>query len=143
LSGYELITRIQQSGSVYVTLKTISGKNGILILLTLCSATLVWLAYEMSIERAHVWGSLVKAAFDCYLPDLAKRLGYKLPTTGADQRRFWIAVSRRAIYNRPFRPEDWPGANEEKDSTISGKGQEGIVDEARRDSNEAETAEFE
>jgi len=77
-------------------------------LFALCAAVLGWLAYEFSIERIYEWGGLVKAAFDCYLPDLAKRLGYRLPLIADDQRRFWIAVSRRAIYHRPLKPEEWP-----------------------------------
>jgi hypothetical protein len=67
-----------------------------------------WVVYELSIERIYAWGSLVKAAFDCYLPELAETLGYKLPLDGARQRAFWVAVSRRAIYNRPLNPRSGP-----------------------------------
>lgn len=42
---------------------------------------------------------------DCYLPALAKQLGYKLPDDPAVQGEFWEAVSRRAIYNQTFPPE--------------------------------------
>jgi hypothetical protein len=81
-------------------------------LFALCAALLGWLSYELSIERIHEWGSLVKAAFDCVLPDLAKRLGYKLPSTGDAQRRFWVAIGRRAIYHQPLKPEEWPRADD-------------------------------
>ena len=74
--------------------------------------TFAWLVYELSIERIYAWGSLVKAAFDCYLPELANKLGYKLPPDGVGQRALWVAVSRRAIYHRPFSPEQWPRADE-------------------------------
>lgn len=63
------------------------------ILFAVGAALLGWLSYEISIERIEEWGGLVKAAFDCYLPDLARKLGYKLPLTGDDQKRFWTAVS--------------------------------------------------
>jgi len=33
------------------------------------AALLAWLTYQFSIEKIYEWGSLVKAAFDCYLPD--------------------------------------------------------------------------
>ncbi|WGJ15912.1 hypothetical protein QEV83_06570 [Methylocapsa sp. D3K7] len=81
-------------------------------LIALCAALLANAAYKFSIERIDEWGALVKAAFDCYLPDLAKKLGYKLPLNGDDQRRFWTAMSRRAIYHRSFRPESWPRADD-------------------------------
>jgi len=38
-------------------------------LFALCAALLAWLTYQFSIEKIYEWGSLVKAAFDCYLPD--------------------------------------------------------------------------
>ena len=38
--------------------------------------------YELSVERIYIWGAFVKAAFDCYLPALAKKLGYELPEKG-------------------------------------------------------------
>ncbi len=77
-----------------------------------CAASLAWLTYQFSIEKIYEWGSLVKAAFDCYLPDLAKRLGYELPLTGDDQKKFWISISRRAIFHRAIEPEEWPHVND-------------------------------
>jgi hypothetical protein len=66
------------------------------------------IAYGVSIERACAWGVFVKVAFDCYLPALAKQLGFRLPAGRADQKRFWTAVSRRVIYHQTFDPQDWP-----------------------------------
>ena len=93
-----------------------------------------WLAYEFSIDRICEWGNLVKAAFDCYLPDLGKRLGYKLPLTGDEQRRFWIAVSCRAIYHRPLSPEEWPRADDSDQGLVhnksnSAKGRDNVSEE--------------
>lgn len=72
----------------------------------LCAALLAWLTYQFSIEKIYEWGSLVKAAFDCYLPDLAKRLGYELPLTGDDQKKFWISISRRASFIELLSPKN-------------------------------------
>jgi hypothetical protein len=71
------------------------------------AAVLARMAYNLSIERVHTWGNLVRAAFDCFLPALATRLGYKLPMSGEEQRRFWIAVSQRVGFHYPLKPEDW------------------------------------
>jgi hypothetical protein len=65
------------------------------------------LAYLFAVELAQNWGDQVKAAFDCYLPDLAKKLGFKLPETGERRVLFWRAVSEQAIYWRPLQPEQW------------------------------------
>jgi hypothetical protein len=69
------------------------------------------LAYQLSIERIHSWGRLVRAAFDCYLPALAKRLGYELPKTADGQRKFWTEVSQRVIYHRVLKSEQWVQAS--------------------------------
>ncbi len=106
-------------------------------LFALCAAIFGRLVYEVSIERIYAWGELVKAAFDCYLPDLAKKLGYKLPVTGDDQKRFWIAISSRSIFHRSFEPADWPrGDNSKqcsKDNKISAKGQEDVSEEENKE----------
>ena len=68
------------------------------------------LAYIFSIHLAYAWGDLVKAAFDCFLPDLAKKLGYELPKTGHERLSFWTGVSEQSIYWRPLTPEDWTAA---------------------------------
>jgi hypothetical protein len=61
------------------------------------------MSYNFSIQRIYAWGDLVKAAFDCFLPALAERLGYELPESTAEQRAFWVDVSRRAIFHFPLR----------------------------------------
>lgn len=69
-----------------------------------------WLAYEGAIDRARAWGETVKSAFDLYLPALARKLGYELPTTGGERRRFWSAVNSSFVYQKPMNPEDWKPA---------------------------------
>jgi hypothetical protein len=59
------------------------------------------LAYEGAIERAATWGDLVKASFDLYLPELASKLGYKLPAKDAERRRLWDALNNSFLYNQP------------------------------------------
>jgi hypothetical protein len=91
------------------------------------AAVVVRVAYELSVERVHSWGIFVKAAFDCYLPALASRLGYRLPTTREAQQNFWTAVSRRAIYHRQLNPEEWPRAdkNHEDEDRVDGQNEDG------------------
>lgn len=78
-------------------------------------------AYLLSLERIYSWGCLVKAGFDCYLPALAQKLGHSLPITSADQKRFWVDVSRRAIYHQPLIAEAWPRARVENACEPPGK----------------------
>src|SRR5215469_1806994 len=53
------------------------------------------------------WGDLAKSAFDCYLPSLANQLGYLLPKTGNERRRFWTEFSQLVLYGTEFKPSDW------------------------------------
>jgi hypothetical protein len=46
---------------------------------------LSYLFYRWAVSRVPAWGELVMTAFDCYLPQLAKQLGYELPSTSADR----------------------------------------------------------
>lgn len=81
--------------------------NGISLLSAIAAVIVCRLAYLFSLEQVYPWGDLVKAAFDCYLPDLAKKLGFELPDTLERRREFWVAVSEQAIYWRRMKPEDW------------------------------------
>ncbi len=81
--------------------------NGINLLVAIVAAVICRLAYLFAIELVYPWGDLVKAAFDCYLPDLAKKMGFDLPETGDKRKEFWIAVSRQAIYWDALKPEEW------------------------------------
>jgi len=68
------------------------------------------LAYVGAIERARAWGDLVKSAFDLYLPELASKLGYELPPSAFQRKRFWDAVTSSFLYQEPIRPEEWQTA---------------------------------
>lgn len=66
-------------------------------------------AYRLSIGQAQIWGNVVKAAFDCYLPALATQLGHELPARLDERRAFWTAVGQQVVYHQPIKPEDWRG----------------------------------
>ena len=69
-----------------------------------------WGFYRWTVLQAKAWGELVRTAFDCYLPDLAKKLGYALPQQGQRQRDFWGDIAGQAVYGDPFEPSSWPRA---------------------------------
>jgi hypothetical protein len=125
---------------VIYTCKTMLGYNFVVenwYLLGMCafvSAVIAWMSYNLSVEKAYAWGTLVKAAFDCYLPALAEKLGYSLPLKGEDQKQFWTAISRRAAYHRELKPEDWPRLDALKSIQCNKK----IVSGERADDNEIE-----
>ena len=116
-------------------LRTLFATQQLAFLMAIAGAVVVaWVAYELSIERVRWWGGLVNVAFDCYLPSLAKKLGYKLPPNGKTQREFWEAVSRRAIYHRELEPSEWPRA----DATDNGGGKR--INNEKNDENESHDA---
>lgn len=67
---------------------------------TIGAAVICRAAYAFSIELIYAWGDLVKAAFDCYLPDLAKKLELDLPGGADARKKLWTALSEQAIYWR-------------------------------------------
>jgi hypothetical protein len=75
---------------------------------------IVYFAYKLSLERVYVWGDWVKASFDCYLPDLAKRLALALPAKNDEQMELWKSVSRRASLHHPFSSEKWAAPADQK-----------------------------
>ena len=108
------------------------------IVFAFCAAVFARVVYEASLERVYAWGDLVKAAFDCFLPELAIKLGYKLPVKGAEQKKFWVAVSRRSIFHKPFAPEDWPPADDPKPCD-SGRNVQSNSKEREQKASEKET----
>jgi len=57
-------------------------------------------SYICAVGRVVAWGDLVKSAFDCFLPQLAKQLGYALPAAESKRKTFWGAVSRQMIFGK-------------------------------------------
>ncbi len=76
--------------------------NGVNLLVAIAAAIVCRLAYLFAVELVYPWGDLVKAAFDCYLPDLAKKMGFDLPAAGERRVAIWRAVSEQAIYWTPL-----------------------------------------
>jgi hypothetical protein len=70
------------------------------------------LAYRRATARALAWGTLVKSAFDCYLPALIKQLGYTLPGDDAERREFWGELNALLLYERPMTAKRWLFAND-------------------------------
>jgi hypothetical protein len=69
-------------------------------------------AYVWSIGRVTDWGNLVKTSFDCYLPALAKQLGYVLPSSEADREQFWRDVGQLTLYHQKMQSGKWELAND-------------------------------
>ncbi len=66
---------------------------------TLIATACSYLMYRLGVDRVPSWGSLVKGAFDCFLPKLASQMGYKIDT---DRSSFWLAVSQQLRYWNPI-----------------------------------------
>jgi hypothetical protein len=61
-------------------------------------------AYRAAISLVPDWGDQVKSAFDCYLPALAKQMGYNMPIAPSSRRRIWEDLSGHLLYGDPFDP---------------------------------------
>jgi hypothetical protein len=92
--------------------------NFYFLIATLAAGAISFLAYRLSIDRVYSWGHSVKACFDCYLAELARKLGYELPKSGDEQRKFWIQVSQRVLYHLPLKPENWVQISPEKQLSV-------------------------
>ena len=66
-----------------------------------------WLVYRGAISRARVWGEFVKSAFDVFLPDLASKLGYRLPKSWVRKKEFWRAITTMYLDLNPRDLERW------------------------------------
>jgi hypothetical protein len=62
-------------------------------------------AYALAVSSAMIWGDVVKAAFDLYLPTLAQQLGYKYPATGSERAAFWEAFTGQFQFHDAITPE--------------------------------------
>ena len=62
--------------------------------------------YYCAVQLIPTWGGLVKSAFDLYLPELAEKLGYRLPGTVEERGQFWEDVNAMFLYVTPI-PDRW------------------------------------
>jgi hypothetical protein len=74
------------------------------------ASLLVLVAYAGATAAVVAWGETVKSAFDCFLPALAKQLGYALPAHESDRKDFWNAIARLLLYREPLADGAWPSA---------------------------------
>jgi hypothetical protein len=102
---------VKSLGNVYTTfaaiLPILHTSSFWFLVWTIAAAIVCRAAYLFTIELTYAWGKLVKTAFDCYLPDLAKKMGFELPETMESRRKFWTAISKQSIYWQRLKPEDW------------------------------------
>lgn len=79
-------------------------------ILFICAAIFVVIAralYLASVSSLAAWGEALNSAFDLYLPALARKLGYRLPRSLVERRRFWNEFSSQITFFDPMRSEDW------------------------------------
>ncbi len=59
------------------------------------------IAAQRACVAALEWGDSVKAAFDVFLPTLARRFGFLDTITRDEERQRWIALSQAIVYRLP------------------------------------------
>jgi hypothetical protein len=65
------------------------------------------IAYWRACVSAVAWGDWVRSAFDCFLPALINQLGYALPPTMAERKKFWTEFSILIAFQEPME-DNWP-----------------------------------
>ena len=93
-----------------------------------------WVCYRQACAAALTWGEWVKAAFDAYLPELGKKLGYKVPVSAEEARRFWRNVSAVMVFRRKDILDDDLAAFRAAPAQRDGSGAAGAEGPARQDS---------
>jgi len=59
-------------------------------------------SYNQATNSVIGWGTMFKAAFDVFLPDLCKKkIGFEVPETKIDKHKLWTEFSQAVIYLRP------------------------------------------
>jgi hypothetical protein len=95
---------LAQDGQAFVLVRS---ADYLFVLVAVAAPIGSLVAYRMAVERARVWGGLVKAAFDRYLPALGEHLGLDPEADDTARMAFWHAVSRRLTYRRPITTAEW------------------------------------
>jgi hypothetical protein len=94
-------------------------------------------AYNFAISLVPDWGEQIKSAFDCYLPALAKQLGYAMPTSPAARRDIWERLSGQLLYGEPFDPPYATGTPTAKPPAATGAPEPDDEDEDDSEGNPA------
>ena len=66
-----------------------------------------YFSYLLALSRVPAWGDLIRSAFDLYLPDLARQLGYELPATLTARMQFWSDFNDMFLHNDSVDPMKW------------------------------------
>jgi hypothetical protein len=66
--------------------------------LSLAAMVSAYLFYLAAVALIPAWGQAVKACFDIGLPELAKKLGFELPSTESERQKFWLEFSQTVAY---------------------------------------------
>jgi kumamolisin len=75
-------------------------------------------SYRAAISLVPTWGDQIKSAFDCYLPQLAKQMGYSMPQASKARRKIWLGLSGQLLYGESFDPPFSKDANG-KDTSVA------------------------
>jgi hypothetical protein len=78
--------------------------GGSWVFVAVCALVVAFVSYRFGVSAVPEWGEQVKSAFDCYLPALAKQLGYAMPTDREARRKIWLTLSQQLLYGDDFTP---------------------------------------
>jgi hypothetical protein len=109
----------------------VGGRWSIVALSSLVAAAA---SYRFALSLVSDWGEQVKSAFDCYLPALAKTLGYAMPRAEAARREIWDGLSGQLLYGEDFDP---PYAGESGHGTAVAANEHGEAAELPADDGDA------
>jgi hypothetical protein len=62
---------------------------------------LIYISYERARKASVQWGDTVKSAFDVFLLDLWKEIGFDIPETKEGKKKIWKRFNQAVIYGRP------------------------------------------
>jgi hypothetical protein len=92
-------------------------------------------SYAGAVATAATWGDSVKAAFDLYLPALAKQMGYQLPNQHLERRQFWNKMASLFLYRSPIKTSRW-AATDSAPNIVADQENAKPADEGDGDSDE-------
>jgi hypothetical protein len=105
LFAFRIIDSAWQQTGIWAAV--LSARSLALLFVAIVGIIIACLSYRFSVQKAYSWGNWVRAAFDCYLPALAKCLGLRLPADGDQQRELWRSVVFRSALGLRFNPARW------------------------------------
>lgn len=81
----------------YFALVAIAGRYSV-VWYPFVAAAVAHIAYRMACKQARTWGIWLRSAYDLYLGDLAKQMGFAYPKEIRDQRTLWSKWWQAAYY---------------------------------------------